>query len=349
MPIDTSMYQSLRPVQINSALDSQAKAQNLATGQMQQMRMGQQMNREDEEHELLKKTQKAVEFGTALDAFVGMPPEERNAKYSKFRADMLASGVTTPDVLTEQYDEGNLRTLYSRWSNSKDGLQNRLTQATIKQKEAEAAAAGPMAQLEVDWKKSQIAKNKAEIAQSGKPKTSPDQFKVAGFVKRAEQAEDSLGQLLKNGYDPTTISADMQSRFFYPEMKKSGEYKGFEQASRNFISAVLRRESGAAISDSEYENEKKKYFPMPGDDADVLAQKAAARQQAMAGLKAEAGAAYDLVPTVAAPTRSKKTEGGLIETAQADAPEVKAPNKLTRVVGGVTYVKVEGGWKKAKP
>jgi hypothetical protein len=53
-----------------------------------------------------------------------------------------------------------------------------------------------------------------------------------------------------------------------------------EQAQRDFINAVLRRESGAAISASEFENARKQYFPQPGDEKHpkVLEQKRRARQ-----------------------------------------------------------------------
>lgn len=44
---------------------------------------------------------------------------------------------------------------------------------------------------------------------------------------------------------------------------KSDDRQQFEQAQRNFINSVLRQESGAAIADSEFENAKKQYFPMP--------------------------------------------------------------------------------------
>ena len=60
-----------------------------------------------------------------------------------------------------------------------------------------------------------------------------------------------------------------------------------EQAQRDFINAVLRRESGAVISDSEFASARKQYFPQPGNDKDVIAQKARARQTAIQGLLAE--------------------------------------------------------------
>lgn len=60
-----------------------------------------------------------------------------------------------------------------------------------------------------------------------------------------------------------------------------------EQAQRDFINAVLRRESGAVIADSEFANARKQYFVEPGDSPAVKKQKARNRQLAIDGLLAE--------------------------------------------------------------
>jgi hypothetical protein len=57
----------------------------------------------------------------------------------------------------------------------------------------------------------------------------------------------------------------------------------------NFITAVLRKESGAAISPGEFITAEKLYFPAPGDPPQIVQQKQAARQQAITGIKAQAG------------------------------------------------------------
>lgn len=62
-----------------------------------------------------------------------------------------------------------------------------------------------------------------------------------------------------------------------------------EQAQRDFVNAVLRQESGASISESEFQNAKKQYFNQPGDSAAVKAQKAANRKTAIEGFKNMAG------------------------------------------------------------
>lgn len=60
-----------------------------------------------------------------------------------------------------------------------------------------------------------------------------------------------------------------------------------EQAQRDFINAILRRESGAAIAESEFSNARKQYFPQVGDSKAVIEQKARNRQLAIEGLQAE--------------------------------------------------------------
>jgi hypothetical protein len=69
----------------------------------------------------------------------------------------------------------------------------------------------------------------------------------------------------------------------------SADQQKVEQAQRNFVNAVLRQESGAVISQPEFENAKKQYFPQPGDSKEVIAQKRANRKIAISGFKRIAG------------------------------------------------------------
>jgi hypothetical protein len=74
---------------------------------------------------------------------------------------------------------------------------------------------------------------------------------------------------------------------------------------------VLRRESGAVISDAEFENANRQYFPQPFDDETQLAQKAENRQTTMEGIRLGAGTARFYTPTypMAAPT----DQGGITQ------------------------------------
>lgn len=72
----------------------------------------------------------------------------------------------------------------------------------------------------------------------------------------------------------------------------SSEFQQHMQAERDFINAVLRRESGMAISSSEFTSARAQYIPQPGDGPAVLAQKARNRELQLTGLRRDAGPGY---------------------------------------------------------
>ncbi|MBK6906376.1 MAG: hypothetical protein IPH08_04410 [Rhodocyclaceae bacterium] len=70
---------------------------------------------------------------------------------------------------------------------------------------------------------------------------------------------------------------------------QSPKQQQVDQAQRDFVNAVLRQESGAAIGPDEFANATKQYFPQPGDSPDVIRQKAENRETAIAGFELNAG------------------------------------------------------------
>jgi len=83
----------------------------------------------------------------------------------------------------------------------------------------------------------------------------------------------------------------------------SPEQQQNSQARRNFISAVLRKESGAAISPQEYTSEEKKYFPQLGDSDAVIKQKQNARNSAIQALEVQAGPGAKIIKQTNTPTK----------------------------------------------
>jgi hypothetical protein len=131
-----------------------------------------------------------------------------------------------------------------------------------------------------------------------KPEKRPsgDMFKAAGFGRRLEQAEGVFEKLADQGYDRTEFGQSFRS--ILPGFTKPDELKSQEQAERNFVNAVLRRESGAAISASEFDSAEEQYFPRPGDTPQVIEQKRQNREQVLNQLRAEAGNAWEQVRPV---------------------------------------------------
>ena len=67
---------------------------------------------------------------------------------------------------------------------------------------------------------------------------------------------------------------------------KSPEYQQAEQAGLEFLQAILRKDTGAAITKEETQEYGKVYLPQPGDSPALLAQKQVARSRALNALEA---------------------------------------------------------------
>lgn len=111
------------------------------------------------------------------------------------------------------------------------------------------------------------------------------------------------------------------------------EYQLADQAKRDFVNATLRRESGAAISQSEFDSANKQYFPQPGDGPDVIAQKAKNRRTSIEGI---ANAAAPSFREEFFGTKKPGLGVGLRESGQA--PEgPKAPASSGQTKSGVKW------------
>lgn len=134
-------------------------------------------------------------------------------------------------------------------------------------------------------------------AAANKPKDlKNDQVLSAGFGKRMEQAEQIFGNLAAKGYNRTDRGESLRS--WLPGEAQSEDFRSQDQAERNFVNALLRKESGSAIGKEEFKSAEQQYFPRPGDTRENLAQKAANRRQAIEMMKLGAGPAWEQLPTI---------------------------------------------------
>jgi len=148
---------------------------------------------------------------------------------------------------------------------------------------------------------------------------SESERKSASFLERATGAE---GEYARIDSDPSASGVQpigprslpgtfLQNHFpgalnsLPGGIGNSPERQQSDAAQREFIAAVLRYDSGAAIPPSEFDSAAQIYYPQPGDGPDVIAQKARARSRAIDGLRAAAGRmapqqqAMDVAPVVA--------------------------------------------------
>ncbi len=133
-----------------------------------------------------------------------------------------------------------------------------------------------------------IARDTATANRDNKPPSEAER-KNAGFYSRALSATQDID----------TLEAAMAKKGLFgqawmsaaPNFLQSEENQKFTQAQRAFTEARLRRDSGAAIPEQEFANDRKMYFPQPGDTAAVLEQKRVSREKALSGMLVGAGRA----------------------------------------------------------
>ena len=108
-------------------------------------------------------------------------------------------------------------------------------------------------------------------------------------------------------------------------------FQSFKVAADNFIRAVLRKESGAAIAESEYIGAFRDYIPLLGDSPKVVKQKRALRQGITNTMRKISGVPWDDSEFVNAPLQFKSKEQadkyfnlGYIQP--GDTIEIEMPN-----------------------
>jgi hypothetical protein len=197
-------------------------------------------------------------------------------------------------------------------------------QKFIKPKSGESALDDLIKMTSLKHTQAETAKINQDLLE-GK-KVSGDQANAATFAKRMGEAENVFSNLSSEGSDGTGVGTMIQRSSLYPSLAETDAFKKRDQAERNFVNAVLRRESGAAISKDEFTSAAKQYFPQPGDPQDVLAQKSENRRTALQGMQLAAGKAMqklDGVPAslAQAPATGKPQQAAVPPDIQAAAAE----------------------------
>lgn len=114
------------------------------------------------------------------------------------------------------------------------------------------------------------------------------QAKAVLFSSRMQAADKVMADLARKGFSTTIPGATKNSVLGDVITAASpAEQQQLVQAKRDFVNAVLRRESGAVISPEEFANAERQYFPQIGDSRPVIEQKARNRRAAIEGMRAD--------------------------------------------------------------
>lgn len=165
------------------------------------------------------------------------------------------------------------------------------------------------------------------------------QANALGFGIRARDSHSILSNLEQSGVDSSGLNYAVSDKLpFGGGYALSKDQQLYKQAQIDFVTAVLRKESGAAISAAEFETEGRKYFPQPGDSPETIRQKNAARQRAIQVLEIQAG--KDL-PTDPKPTSKVERTPGAPYAGQS---ATQADLEHTAQKNGMTVQEVKRRW-----
>jgi len=172
-------------------------------------------------------------------------------------------------------------------------------------------------------------------------KLTEGQVKDASYAERMIRAEaglrevvptDKSGKFLK--YDPTK-----NMYRFLPDwnVTNSNEWQQYSRNAREGIAAILRKDTGAAVTKEEWDWYFPMYYPQPGDSAEVVRDKQMARISVARGLRNGSGPAFDqMFPNFNAQLRERLLKSGADltppqETKAKPASEAPASEKYAQI------------------
>lgn len=311
---------ALMPLQREGGVDSYLSA--LAQGQQlkQQRDAGTraqaQEQRAQTDFDMQRKLQAVDQLGAALDGI-----QDGDAQgFERVKAFAVQNGLIDPNeaqrYTVEQLPQ--IRALSQRartiakerqqaeMQAQQFDLNRRATEANIRQSDASAAASRASAARTAQgpgkapngyaWS----ADGSALVPLPGGPadparKLTETQSKDLAYYRRGTQANNALsddrieamtsaGNSLARGVLPGALSNAAQS-----DASRQGM-----QAARDFIAAILRKDTGAAVTPQEFDFYADIFLPQFGDDARTKQQKAESRKQALESIKAGLGGAQSL-------------------------------------------------------
>jgi hypothetical protein len=143
-------------------------------------------------------------------------------------------------------------------------------------------------------------------AEGGKPTESEQ--KAAGFAQRMELSDQLLKEVENKVYTQQAAGKDVGTMYpttrtqalgsvpliggYLENIGSSKQQQLYRNAQENWVRANLRKESGAVIGTDEMKDEIKTYFPQPGNEPEVIAQKQLLRQVTQNAMKTAAGKSY---------------------------------------------------------
>lgn len=239
-------------------------------------------------------------YGIDVAPFRGKPqlaPVAARASLTTMQQIANASDQKSMDLALEKFERGIMESDRS-YGIDRETLDFNKQKALVREpqstlgKLAADLNAGLITKQEYDAGIEKATRDESTTINVGDIKEGP--AKAAGFYERMSGSEAELAKI-KGSVNPAvgrnTVDGLWQS--MAPNELQKPEFQAYKAAAAEWIRAKLRKESGAAIPDSEMAAEFETYFPVPGDDPDTVKLKERLRATATETMLAESRGAHE--------------------------------------------------------
>lgn len=124
-------------------------------------------------------------------------------------------------------------------------------------------------------------------------------------LPRAEQAAGNLDEFFEKGAPPRSLMSRVP---IVGNFVMSEDEQRMVQAAEAVASAILRMESGAAVTEGEIKSYARQFLPAPGDSPEVRAQKKATLEQQLQAMRAQTSPGSLGASVLSAADRAKAAE-----------------------------------------
>lgn len=227
--------------------------------------------------------------GQALDI---VPPP--GVSVADFRAKLQAQGVP----VTELLDEGDH--IHWAFGQPRGGASSQVVATGAPKPAGRLASPQEVAGM---FPEGVPPKTRVWIGADGKPEViggaggrppTDGQINAASLTYAAFGGNDRMNALAEQGIYKPTAQLLISERDGVTRLIMSNDTdRQFVQASKEFLAAILRKDTGAAVTDAEFAQYSDIYIPRPEDSPQVLWRKAQARDTALRRLYGAGRKAYD--------------------------------------------------------
>lgn len=175
------------------------------------------------------------------------------------------------------------------------------------------------------------------------------QTKDALWAERMARAEITMRGNIGTPENPSYNPGRTANKFWPDDgilgMANSEKWRGYQAGAREWIASLLRKDTGAAVTDTEFKMYFNTYFPQPGDSADVQKQKLERRVAEASKLRAASGPAFDKMSPgfdQEMGDRLKMQEGAAAPGTPSGPVRVNTPEEAMRLPPGTKFLTPDG-------